>query len=277
MGFLKRHPAIALGLTITVLFLVLNFIRVGFLDSLELKFYDVMMSLRGDAQSPSDVVIVDIDNDSIEKLGRWPWPRFLLAKGIGKIGAGKPRVIGLSFILSESEESAGLMVLKNLEDLFAETVLDQAGDPGRAFLDSLQEARVKMDNDKKLAESIQSAGKVVLPVFFKESVAAAETPTETDKRLVEQSIQTVSNPDGLSVPRGDDITLPIETFVDAPKGIGHINLAYDLDGTARRERQAARSWRPAPGNARSRLRWGSRSNTPRSGCDRAPSQRARSE
>jgi len=236
MGILKRHPAIALGLTITVLFLVLNLFRVDFLDSLELKYYDLMMNLRGDAQSPSDVVIVDIDNDSIEKLGRWPWPRSLLAEGISKIGAGKPRVIGLNFILSESEESAGLVALKNLEDLFTQTVLNRAGDSGLTFLETMRETREKLDNDKKLTEALQAAGKVVLPVFFKESMAAVEGPTETDKTLVDQSIRMVTNPEGLGVPRANDITLPIDAFVKASTGIGHINLAYDMDGTARRER-----------------------------------------
>ncbi|NQT55826.1 MAG: hypothetical protein HQ551_06325 [Desulfobacteraceae bacterium] len=46
----------------------------------------------------------------------------------------------------------------------------------------------------------------------------------------------VSNPDGLDVPMADEITLPIDAFFKAATGIGHINLGYDMDGTARRER-----------------------------------------
>ncbi len=30
--------------------------------------------------------------------------------------------------------------------------------------------------------------------------------------------------------------MPVKAFFDAAKGIGHINLAYDMDGSARRER-----------------------------------------
>ena len=136
MGILKRHPAQALGLCITVIFLLLGLLRMDFLDTMELKFYDLMMGLRSDVQSSSDVVIVDIDDDSIEKLGRWPWPRSLLAQGLDKISAGKPRVVGLNFILSEPEESAGLKVLRDLDALFSKTVLDQRSEEHTSELQS---------------------------------------------------------------------------------------------------------------------------------------------
>lgn len=236
MGFLKKHPAIVLGLSITVLFLALGLFRMAFLDALELKFYDVMMNLRGDTQGSSSVIIVDIDDDSIEKLGRWPWPRALLAKGISKINAGNPRVIGLNFILSESEESAGLRALINLEKQFTDNVLTQTGGRGAMFLKAMQDAQTKLDNDGKLAEALVASGKVVLPVFFKESAAVIEATKETNKDIIEQSIHNISNPEGLYAPQANEMILPIPAFFKASTGIGHINLAYDMDGTARRER-----------------------------------------
>ncbi len=236
MGILKRNPSFFLGLGITLIFLGLGFFRMGFLDTLELKFYDVMMNFRGDPQSPSDIVIVDIDNDSIEKLGRWPWPRSLLAKGITKINSGEPKVIGLNFILSEPEESAGLRELRSLEALFSESELDLAGKKEAMFLSAMRESLEKLDNDTKLAAALKASGKVVLPVFFKESAAEMETTTETNQMLIDQSIQNVNNPEGFEVPWANEIILPIPAFFESSKGIGHINLAYDMDGTARRER-----------------------------------------
>ena len=75
MGIFKKHPTLVLGISITILFLALAFMRAGFLDTLDLKLYDVGMSLRSDPESFSNIVMVDIDDDTIEKLGRWPWPR----------------------------------------------------------------------------------------------------------------------------------------------------------------------------------------------------------
>ena len=119
MGILKKYPAITIGLVITLLFLY--FLRAGFLDTMGLTAYDVMMRWRGDPESQSPVVMVDIDDDSIEKLGRWPWPRSLIAQGIEKINSGDPKGIGLNIIFSEPEESAGLAALKELETLFSTT------------------------------------------------------------------------------------------------------------------------------------------------------------
>ena len=68
MNFLKRHPGLFLGLGIMILFLGLWFVRFQIIDTFELKYYDVMMKLRGEPDAESDIVMVDIDEDSIEKL-----------------------------------------------------------------------------------------------------------------------------------------------------------------------------------------------------------------
>ena len=153
-----------MGIAITLFFLGIGLLRMDFLDILELKLYNVMVGLRGDPGSQSDIVIVDIDDDSIEKIGRWPWPRYILADGIKKINSGDPKVIGLNLILSEPEESTGLKTVKELEALFTATFSDKAGEKGAAYLQALRSTMEKLDNDKKLAEAIKESGKVVLPV-----------------------------------------------------------------------------------------------------------------
>jgi len=236
MGILKKHPALFTGLAITILFFGFLFFRIDFLDTLELKSYDLMMNFRSDPGVANEVVIVDIDNDSIEKLGRWPWPRSLLAKIINKINAGEPRVIGLNIILSEPEESNGLKELTNLKELFSRNVLDKSGETGSEFLQAISDAQIRLDNDRKLSQAIMESGKVVLPVFLRESRVVSEETVETDNLLINQSIQNVRSPAGIYYPRSDEITLPIPEFLKYSKGIGHINVIYDLDGTARRER-----------------------------------------
>ena len=236
MSIVQRHPALFWGLGITILFLGLGLFRVEFVDTLEFKFYDVMINLRSSPESPSDIVLVDIDDDSIEKIGRWPWPRSLMAEGISKISAGNPKVIGFSLILSEPQESVGLKEIIGLENLFAATLLKQSGESGQAFLKAIGEAQLRLDNDSKLAQTIHAAGNVILPVFFKESAVAMEARQKGNDRLATQAVLDVRNPEGFSTPWANEIVLPLPIFLDAAKGIGHINLAYDMDGKARRER-----------------------------------------
>ncbi len=236
MGFLKKHPALCLGLGIMVFFLALWFVRLQFIDSLELKYYDLMMKLRADTESETDIVMVDIDDDSIEKLGRWPWPRSLIAQGIDKINSGKPKVIGLNLLLTEAEASDSLLELKSLTSLFKESILTRTGKDGRSFLKAMEDAQIRLDNDKKLTESLKTAGNVVLPMFFKESTEAGEHPEEPDDALVARSIQNIQGEGDILAPQGTEIVLPMPAFFEAAKGIGHFNLRYDMDGTARMER-----------------------------------------
>ncbi len=235
MGILKKYPAITIGLVITLLFLY--FLRAGFLDTMGLTAYDVMMRWRGDPESQSPVVMVDIDDDSIEKLGRWPWPRSLIAQGIEKINSGDPKGIGLNIIFSEPEESAGLAALKELETLFSTTFPTQGDDARTGFLEAIQDARTRLDNDKVLTEALKASDRVILPVHFKGTGIIGQPVTAPNPILVGQSIRNVTNPLEIEnqIPIAGEVILPIDPFLEASKGFGHINLDYDADGTARRE------------------------------------------
>ncbi|SFM35115.1 CHASE2 domain-containing protein [Variovorax sp. OV329] len=49
-----------------------------------------------------NIVIVAIDDKSLEAIGRWPWRRALHAKLLQQISAGKPRCIGLDLLLDDA-------------------------------------------------------------------------------------------------------------------------------------------------------------------------------
>ncbi len=53
--------------------------------------------------APSDIVIVAIDDASIEAIGRWPWPRAVHSTLLDQLAKVKPRAIGLDLILSEAD------------------------------------------------------------------------------------------------------------------------------------------------------------------------------
>ena len=235
MGFIKRHPTLMMGIGITLLFLWLGFFRLSFFDNLELKRYDLMMGLRGEPEAASNIVMVDIDDDSIDKLGRWPWPRSLIARGITAIDNGGPKVIGLNFVFSEPEESSGLQEIRSLEKTLIESGLVSGSPKGTEILEAVKAAQRRLDNDRKLAAALEESDKVILPIFFKETGirVEGEKPAEA---IRSEAIRNVRNPGGFIVPVGNEAILPIPEFMAAAEGVGHINLSYDPDGTARRER-----------------------------------------
>lgn len=240
MGILKKYPAIFLGVFVTIIFLLLGFVRVEFLDSMELKLYDIRMKKIGSLKKEDSdkIVIVDIDDSSVEKLGRWPWPRSRIAKGIEKINKASPSVIGLNIIYSEAEESTALEVLDDLA-LSASNKQAQSKEPA-AFRDILQDiemARSLLDHDKKLAESISKSGKVVMPVVFKESQGRkSKEAREKAKALISKNQPiNIENPENPDFPEAEEVTIPIHNFFQAAQGIGHVNISYDMDGKVRRQ------------------------------------------
>ncbi len=233
MGILKKHPAIFLGALITVVFLALS--ALWNFNFFELKFYDIMMNSRTEPEAVSDIIVVDIDDESIDKIGRWPWERIELARGIDVIRKGNPNTIGLNVILSDPQTSSAMRELEYIEKTLSRIVSEKQGS-GSDILKMMEEARLRLDNDTKLAQSIDAAGNVVLPVFFKMSKIRSSKTTTPNPLLKQNAIpsQNVINPEGRALPGADEIKTPIDMFFKAAEGIGHVNISYDSDGKVRR-------------------------------------------
>src|SRR5438309_6623266 len=69
--------------------------------------YDFALRLAGPVSPTSPTLIVAIDEDSLNRIGMWPWSRDKLARLIDRVSAGKPRAIALDVLLDdESSEDA---------------------------------------------------------------------------------------------------------------------------------------------------------------------------
>lgn len=82
---------------------------------------DLKFRLRGPVKPRQKIVIVAIDNPSIEAIGRWPWPRNLLAELVESIFQAGAKTVALDIILSEPqrivpEEMAAWLKEKKLSD-----------------------------------------------------------------------------------------------------------------------------------------------------------------
>ncbi len=91
------------------LFLVLFLTSAGFflsenktLQRLDLLVYDVMLPLHSPEMSDK-IVVVAIDDASIQTLGRWPWSRQKHAALLNQLYGMSPKAIGIDLILSEPE------------------------------------------------------------------------------------------------------------------------------------------------------------------------------
>src|SRR5258705_7498626 len=103
---LTRLLGIVITLAVCGLFLAagLSEFEVPLLDQLELKTYDMRMRAL-DRLQPRHVTIAAIDEQSLAKVGRWPWSRSVHAEIIRRLDEAGARGIAFDIFFSERESA----------------------------------------------------------------------------------------------------------------------------------------------------------------------------
>ena len=235
----RRIPEWMIGVAITLVVLVMGFMRPSFLETFEYQLFDLRLKWFGAHTAPQNIAIVAIDEESITKVGRWPWPRSRITALVDQLAAKGAKVIGLNLILSEPEEQSSLTVLQKVEESFRTLGTVKGGD---GFLQTLQEIRTSLDNDSKLAAALQKADRVLLPGFGNLEGARGATPAGKAEGVsafaAKSAFTNFSIPgdqQGALVPRASEMTWPLAVLGEAAVGIGHINRLPDRDGISRWE------------------------------------------
>ena len=81
----------------TALLLSISFLQGIFFGS-EHFFSDLLLASR---KVDSRVVILAIDNDSIARIGQWPWPREVFARTFSALEQAKPAAVGFDVVLAD--------------------------------------------------------------------------------------------------------------------------------------------------------------------------------
>ena len=160
---MKQHIVrIALGLVVMLLFVghAGKFYNIGLISRLDNIMYDTRLALTMPGGVDPRIVILDIDERSLDKdvLGRWPWRRDkisdLLKKLFDEYGV---VIIGFDVVFAEPDESSGLPVL----DKLAKSKLKDVGQ----FQSALNELRPELDYDAIFAKTLKDRP-VVLGYYF---------------------------------------------------------------------------------------------------------------
>lgn len=70
---------------------------------LRLALFDAYARILPRERSADPVVIVAVDDESLKRIGQWPWPRHLLARLIEKILQGRPAAVGVDILWPEPD------------------------------------------------------------------------------------------------------------------------------------------------------------------------------
>jgi adenylate cyclase len=219
----------------TVLVAILFFSHPDLFQALELKLLDEHFLLRGQRAPAVQVRIVGIDDASLEKIGRWPWPRATLARLISTVASGGARVVGLDVILAEPEQGAEQRIADELLQRYETLGVAKSGEPAQRFERELQSLRERADPDRTLAAAIQPAP-VVMAAFFSLEHAAQLGPAPATPLAKFGFIRLRGKGQGsLLLPTATKVTEPLPSLAAAATKLGHVNILPDSDGTVRRE------------------------------------------
>jgi len=235
--FLFSNILWGLGLTLAALFFY--FTGSG-IETAELKFYDFRTRMSAGQPQKNDIAIIEINDDSLTKIGRWPWSRSKIADMLVFLSSetSKPSVIGLNILFSEPEKSGEAAMADYLKTRYTELVtakkIKETGKESE-FLKLLETVRQDADNDSKLVTACAAAGNVVLPLYFGTGMPDSKPKPEPDwlKRFAPAVSHAAVQAD-ITI-EGTEITAPLPELGAVSTGAGHVNVFSDMDGAVRKE------------------------------------------
>jgi len=218
-----------LGLIITLLFTAAYIVGFSPLQNLELKAYDVGVSAN---RAPADnrIVIIDIDDESIDRIGRWPWPRSVMADMVDKLSAANARLIAVDVFYSEKQQ-----IPKSVEaSIQLARILQQQGKSEEAA--KILEEVKNMDEDQLLVNATGNSGNVIMPIFFQKGELLgkpdASLPDYVSRMRIRNIGETVEGADPLTATR---LKFPFPALAEAASSLGFLNVTIDQDGVLRTE------------------------------------------
>jgi adenylate cyclase len=159
----NKHGArwgIGLALVFLACLHALNFIPSNTLERLDTYFYDLRVRVQQPKLDPR-VVIVDIDEKSLNEIGRWPWSRNVIADLVTNLtDEYQVRAVGFDIQFSEPDLSSGYTTLEAMAKNEMKDI--------PSFETKLQELKPQLDYDERLAKAIKGKP-VILGYFLSES------------------------------------------------------------------------------------------------------------
>ena len=210
---------IALCLLSLFLYLNENPLIINFLQRLEAIPYDIRLKLSTPQKIDNNppIIIVDIDEESLKKEGRWPWSRAKLALLIEKLHESGVVIMALDFVQSEAETNP------------ANYLQSIARIQNKALPEWFAEFKKSLDADQLFALSLQGK-EIVLGYPFHQDLSIQRG------KIHASPVQHIS-PDKLArltVTQMSGYTANLKQFTENATASGFFSIDPDQDGSIRR-------------------------------------------
>jgi|SRR5579872_1771387 len=118
----------------------------AFLAEFRLHVFDEYLRLKPRSYQPVPVRIADIDDDSLERFGQWPWPRTLLAKLVDRLDGLGAAAIVFDILFLDEDRTTPSRVIDSMEEITPDDPVisrfKQMPDHDLVFADAIKKSRV---------------------------------------------------------------------------------------------------------------------------------------
>ena len=193
-----KRTGFGIALIVAIVLSLLHMMDFKLFEVLEEKALDLQFNIRGPIAPGPETVIATIDEKSINRLGRFPWPRSTWGRVVDRLTEEGAKVIVFDVFFSEPESVAS-------DDLFQ--------------------------------KAIMHSGRVILPMVFdlKGGYVESGFTDQTVAFLIPSAYRAMRNPEQDIVPEAQMVLPTLNRFSEFAKTLAHINMNPDIDGTLRWE------------------------------------------
>ena len=186
----------------------------GFFQTTRNGLFDSYQRVLAAERSDRAITIIDIDEESLHRIGQWPWPRTVLARLVDAAQAA--RAIGIDLILSEPDRLSPSVWAAERNDL----------PPAIShFLQQLP------PTEATLSESLARAPVVLSAAVQPASRLSAVEPVSPSP----MSPVRLRGPDPTrDFPASTALIPPLPVLAERAKGIGVVSVPSEFDGVLRR-------------------------------------------
>ena len=221
-AWLSGAPRWLIGLLIIAVFLLHPLTQIGktnLLAKLEAIAYDARLKLTLPNHDDPQVVIIDINEPSLQREGRWPWSRDKLARLTTQLlDRYQARAVGFDVVFAEPDRSSGIDVLERLAQR------DLKDD--RSYVAALDRLRPELDFDARFADAIRGKPVILGFGFTYEAQQIGALPPPLFRAEDLGGIIPIQPAVGY--------TAAIAELQQAAAGSGHVDPFFDADNVVRR-------------------------------------------
>ena len=223
----KQLPLVMVGLLITSAFLFekISDYNSAALDKIENFLYDVRILMTMPGGVDERIVIVDIDEKSLAKVGRWPWSRIHIAKLLDELFDNYDvTLVGFDIVFPEPDDSSGLKILQKLGR-------NELADI-KKYHDAIANLEDQLDYDKLLSKSISNR-QIVLGYYFNDAISSTGSTNTGELPMPAFHRDTFKNKN-VQARKAIGYNANIKELQDAALTAGHFTPWIDDDGVIRR-------------------------------------------